>query len=1068
MKRLLPIVALPLLVAIAAGILFACSQTPTSVPVRTFERAQRMDVVCLRLFGNDGNPILPEGIEQENCSPVPSDVNGGGLQNQLFALVTQTTRGEVAVVDLSAGFIVDQNRGVPGINFLPVGAIPTDIVAAPDGKMAFVASAEPNKAAIYGISTQRILGDIAGRPKHPDGVVTLSSWPVCALPQNPGALAIVPRRPSAAATDAGAGEAGSDGGADAGPTTDTGPSYEIVAVLPGERRASAKVITIDPRPFLRGAKILTDEGPTLPGGSLEPCDKFITSAVELSGEDILPASFKKGPKWDDGVKWVDGGVDLDCKGPQPATACGVACKCIASDAGVAQPADAGNTDGGDAGPAPTPVDAGACNDTTDAGDLPLELGPVDPPRLVAVARDDQTLFIADEGVPLIHVVDLSTPGDVRELPPFLATSLVDPSRVVSVRSLAISPPTRDFKRFLYAVDRKEGSLMVFEITDIANTPRSPMVRPHPELNPFQPPDRLAFNAPAVAVTFARHDFPLARIGQVREVNAKSGVLCNPNPNVKTQGEGQRANDFGFYYRADKGEPDVALGPSRLRGIFAMVTLSDGQIVAIDVDDWDSPCRRPENLAAGQTQAIDGGTVPASVSDLATPQPAPGDGDLDPYHAPVAATGSTTNESFFPVTAPHRVRSAAFLRDDPRTGRHIPFLAAAPTVDRNGTPLPLIGEGSDLTPRIHPTALGPSQVVDDNGVRFSFEVPEVHFDSDWTVQYEGALLGFEGVSATLETNDADQSVIMRQPQARFCSQGVEDWGVSGDRANQIIAELAASQRPGYPERIDRRMVDYVQVVDDILPADDPYWTLNDERQCWGGLNEPQRRHDVCINAYGQSATGIEQSLERDFPVLEAYEDRLVLGRFATVPPNQSREIVYKDASNAAHMRLMRCCFHHQVRFRVRAGSQWLATALNGVGMLNHIARGDGGRCVQSCDPREKLLNARAPSLPNAPPGTAAPLRDSVLAMRNPAFSFFIQNGTREGRDAVPQRDTLWRFAARGQFLPLVINLASQTNAVNPQSMRFIETLGQVAIVDASSQGLVLIDLGGVTVARAPYF
>jgi hypothetical protein len=555
MKRWVLFIALPLLVAIAAGILFACSQSPTSVPIRTFERAQRMDVVCLRLFDNEGSPIVPEGIEQENCSPVPSDLNGGGLQNQLFALVTQTTRGEVAVVDLSAGFIVDQNRGVPGINFLPVGAIPTDIVAAPDGKMAFVASAEPNKAAIYGISTRRILGDIQGRPKDPDGPVTLSSWPVCALPQNPGALAIVPRRPPpGGAIDAGAGEAGAgaDGGADGGGTDggttapNAGPAYEIVAVLPGERRASAKVITIDPRPFLRGANVLTDGGPTLAGGSLEPCDKYITSAVELSGEEILPASFKKGPKWDDGVKWVDGGVDLDCKGPQAATACGVACKCLSpSDGGTA------TGDAGDAGPAPA-VDAGTCNDTSDAGEVPLELGPVDPPRLVAVARDDQTLFIADEGVPLIHVIDLSTPGDVRELPPFVATSLVDPSRVVSVRALAVSPPTRDYKRFLYAVDRKEGTLMTFDITDIATAARSPMVRPHPELNPFQPPDRLAFNAPAVAVAFARHDFPLARIGQVREVNAKSGVLCNPNPNVKEPGEGQRANDFGFYYRADRG------------------------------------------------------------------------------------------------------------------------------------------------------------------------------------------------------------------------------------------------------------------------------------------------------------------------------------------------------------------------------------------------------------------------------------------------------------------------------------------------------------------------------------
>jgi hypothetical protein len=125
-------------------------------------------------------------------------------------------------------------------------------------------------------------------------------------------------------------------------------------------------------------------------------------------------------------------------------------------------------------------------------------------------------------------------------------------------------------------------------------------------------------------------------------------------------------------------------------------------------------------------------------------------------------------------------------------------------------------------------------------------------------------------------------------------------------------------------------------------------------------------------------------------------------------------------------------------------------------------------VQSCDQRQELLAARVPSLPFAPPNAQAPTRDSPLALRSAAFSFFIQNGTRDGADFVPERGTLWRFSARGQFLPLVINLAATTNAVNPQSMRFVETLGQVAVVDASSQGLVLIDLASVNVARAPYF
>jgi hypothetical protein len=1043
---------------LAASLFFACSQAPTPVPLRTFERAQRMDVVCLRVFADDGSAIVPEGLTQENCSPVPSDVNGGGLQNQLFALVTQTTRGELAVVDLSAGFIVDQNRVVPGTNFLPVGANPTDVATAPDGRMAFVASAEANKAAIYGISTRRILGDIKDRPRDPDGPVTLSSWPVCALPQNPGALAVVPRRSSASSDP----DAGVDAGG-SGQTLET--TYELVAVLPGDRRSSAKIVTIDPKPFLRGASLAPPDGPVLAPGSLAPCP--ITSAVELAGEEALPDTFRAGPRWPDGVPYVDGGVDLDCKGPPRPSPCGlVPCKCLGLDAGGAGgsiDAGGGDPDGGAA------TDAGACAaGDPDAGDIALDLGPVEPPRLVAVARDDQTLFVADEGVPLIHVVDLSSPGQPRELPPFLATSIVDPSRVVSIRDLAVSPATRDYKRFLYAVDRKDGSLLVYDVTDVATAARTPMTRPHPELNPFQPPDRLVFAAPVVAVTFARHDFPLARIGAAREVNAKSGVLCNPNPNIATPPEGQRAGDFGFYYRADRGEPDVALGPARLRGVFAMVTLSDGQIVTIDVDDWDAPCRRPTDLR-GRSIDVDGGaplTVP--VSDLAVVPPEPAPGDLDAYHAPVAPPESVTNEAFFPVSAPHRLRSAAYLRDDPRTGRHVPYVSAAPVVEKLGTPLPLIGDKSEETPRIHPTAVerGVLAGANDNGVRFSFEVPDVHLDQDWTVTYEGALLGLDGVSGTLETQDGDQSIILRQPQAQFCSKGVEDWSASGDRANQIIGELASVGRPPYPERIDRRLVDYVQVIDDILPAEDPYWGLADERACWGDI-APASRHEVCVNAYGASAQGVEVGGERDFPILEAYDDNLVLGRFATLPPNQTREIVYKDPSNAGHLRLLRCCFHHQVKFKVRTGSQWLASG-SLVGVLNHMTRGEGGRCVASCDPKDALLNARAPALPFGPGALDPPVRDSALALRNPALAFFVQNGSRAGVDLLPERDTVWRFTTRGQFLPLVIDLAAQTFAVNPQSMRFVETLGQVAVVDASSQGLVLINLASIQLARAPYF
>ena len=59
--------------------------------------------------------------------------------------------------------------------------------------------------------------------------------------------------------------------------------------------------------------------------------------------------------------------------------------------------------------------------------------------------------------------------------------------------------------------------------------------------------------------------------------------------------------------------------------------------------------------------------------------------------------------------------------------------------------------------------------------------------------------------------------------------------------------------------------------------------------------------------------------------------------------------------------------------------------------------------------------------------------------------------------------------RGGFSPLTIPLTGNTAAaVIPQSMRFIASLGQLAVVDGAQQGLVLIDLNTVNFAHNPYF
>ena len=1014
-----------LLVIACAAILFACSQTPTSVPVRTFERAQRMDVACLRLYDSPGpddppnlfRPREPIGRPQNECQPTPTTLDGQAFDKQLFAFVTQSTRGELAVVDLSAGLLVDQSRATPGINFIPVGALPTDVAATPDGKMVFVASAETNKPAIYGIPTRRILGDTAGFPRDPSPL-SIGSWPVCALPQNPGAISVVPRKATIAGGDAGA-DAGAAGG-------EIAQQYDLVVVLPGDRLHTAKVLTLDPRPFRRGglkrdekdptkldypsdtsdgdAPTLND-GPVLEPGSLRPCADLAVSAVELVGADVVPPSFTRGPKWDDGVKYVDGGVDLTCKRPAPAEGCGLPPCCAATtpaaDGGTDASADSGTSaDGGAACEPLGPKDAGA---------IPLQLGPLDPPRLVAMARLEQFLFIADEGTPFIHVLDLSTPSAPRELPPFLATSLADPSRAVRIKDLAISPPTREYKRFMYGVDSIDGSLIVYDVTDPVTAQRTPQLRPHPELNPFQPADRVAFNSPVVAVAFARHDLPLARIGtSVTSGAAASGLLCNPNPRVApAAGSVTPATDLGFYYRADRADPGQSIGPRRLRGIFAFATLATGQVVTINVDDWDSPCRRPVDMSR-------------DVSDVALAQPELG--DTDPYHVPsfpAGSEGAVTNEAFFPMSAPHSLRSEVLITDNSVSGNQLPRIVSTPTVSSNGVILPRIGIGSEDTPGL--------------SVRFSLDEAQVHVDQDWFLAFEAPIPGFDGLPASVVTKDKYASLILDQPQARFCSKGVEDWARGIERTKLVNADLAkrgvdpVTQQPyALPVGTERWMTDYVQLTEDLLDPNDGYWGLDQsqsDQSCWEGplaTASGPIRHDACARTYGAFAN--DQKPTRDFPIVEAYDDRVVLGRFYT-PADRHREVVYTDPSNASDLKLMQCCFHHQVRFRVRTGQLWSAVAQTpgggggGLGFFSHLTTDSSGRCVSSCDTRESLLNGRLATLPSGFDTTLVD-KSSPIALRNPMFSAIMVSGTSRRE---PVRDTTYGFTTRGQFRALTVTL-----------------------------------------------
>ena len=1135
-------------VAVAVGGMNAsCSQTPTNVLVRTFELAQKVDVVCMQINDANGVGLLGGPIPgpEDNCAPVALNTSGAPLPYHLFAAVTQLARGELAMVDLTAGFVVDEDKTTPGINFIPVGSIPTDVKVSPDAQMTYVSSADPAKPAIYGIPNRRALGDLLGTPAP--APLQLTDLVSCALPQPPQTLAISTR---------------ADG------------TYVLVATLAAFSGSPAAVATIDPTSMIEGAGV-SDAGAGSTPGTLPPCVILGSTALASS----VPSSWTPGPAWPDGVPYVDGGVNLTGTAPSPGPACSAPSGSGAGDGGDTGDAGASEAGAADAGPGPT-ADAGTAGE---AGN-PLVLGPTSSPYPTAtVMRDDiPILYVADNGLPVIHVIDLTDPTQPVEAPPLLATSMLEPSRQVSVGQLALSPPTRDYKRYLYAVDTDPGTVMVFDVTDPGSAVRVPMQRPHPELNPFVVPDRLAFSAPVATLAFVQHDWPLPSPSDgPTPVHQYSGLLCNPNPNAHP--DPTTFNDKGAYFRADEAaviqsSGTVANFPSRLRGVFGFVTLSNGTIVVIDVDDWDAPCRRPDPMVTDSLTGV-----------LDVPEVAPTDtSDLDPYHAPqtyqasINESAATTLEAFFPVTAPHRMRSNFLLRNDPTSGLHVPnLIAPALLFDINGTPLATTGTQGLANPVMLPAPLppgfldpsriqnptepdpnnqtvavpglaqasqqgkSPSPIVPGTGeapadIRISFDDPTAHIDQDWTVTYEGPIPTVNGVTVDIASFDDYRTLTLASgynppdggaeagnaPSPAFCFRGIEDWSVGQQRANAVLDALktAGLPAPGGPDvqgnpTLPQWTSDYVEFSDDLLLNTDAYWTIPSANttpgatvnDCWDDpLADPpdntsptsshaQDRFNACFQTF-DSQVNDDTHYGRDFPIIEAYDDHLVLGRFGWFPtppagdggagqdagvgttvgeqPN-NRVVVGPDDSNKTFLRFARCCFHHQGNFKVRTGGEWVANGST-VGLLHHVVRDPAThRCVLSCDPADSLKNARAFDVPwSTPPDCTSPAlpasldRNSPLAMRNPMFSFVMWSGCTPlvaNDHTETARDMQWRFSMRGGFSPLTVSITQgTTTAVSPQSMRFIDSLGQLAVVDGSPQGLVLIDLNSLAFAHNPYF
>lgn len=640
---------------------------------------------------------------------------------------------------------------------------------------------------------------------------------------------------------------------------------------------------------------------------------------------------------------------------------------------------------------PAPSVGGCAPDVVD--DTPFAFDGA--PLPAAMEFDGGTLYVADRRTPLIHRLDVSDPCDPRQGVPLLARSSEEPTRVVTTRAIALSPLTIDFKRYLYAIDDIDSSIMTFDVSDDATT-ILPLKRPNAARNPFQPDDRLRVQAPPREIVIVQH-----QTDDVDDVTG-SGIpeRCDPDPDSTSPGTSYQ----------------TTVGPQLLRGVFAFAVMGSGDVLVIDVDDYDAPCRGPvnDNVLFGC------------------------DGNAASNAEPLA----TTAEYSCNVVSPHQIRSVRYLLQDENVATTQPGLQTLPLLFEVNGGVSELSDDPDIGPRMRATtpdvapptfalAVGTdlenldtetgllrnaSGEVDpsEHVLVANLEDPRAHIvNQNWTVTYEGGLPGFSGRFATLEDLGGGQFQLFDAGN-QFCGRGVHSQAA-------VQAMLEGEGQSAVSAGQDAQlMADYVQIISATPVENDPYW--DGQTEC--GFVQ-------CANEYGEPD---EPQFARDFRIVEATENT-----FDLVPRQDQPKVPLK------------CCFPSLVEFHVRVGRQWMVHG-DAVGLLHHVVTNDDGVCRDSCNSDLELLNGR---VREAPPG---PVNDSdLLAFKNPFFRFAINEGSSE-------RDSQFRFTSRGAFPSLVLSTETNDPDVQPQAATFLAPTGELVVSDGSLEGITLIDLASLAVTR----
>lgn len=503
----------------------ACDEDQILTTTRNLNRPGPLALVCAGRSGDGGTAI---GLSPSRCTTDAGTVDG--VKGTLYGFVANTAKGEVAVFRPGAtstiDLLVDLDKGSPGYGFIPVGSRPTDLVASKDGCLVVTANSGSCDLAL--IDVPAVMDVAASLRKKPSGsvvsrlvITTASGRPLRARPQE---VLLVPStdKPKAKETDV--------------CTTTTGlrayvtfPTCNLVAEVDLK---SGKI---------KQGLVLHSDGTVSRND-----DPGCAAECTLSGDDKL--------------------LDMGAPDQRPLD------QKVKPDA----PRDAGIKDGAppDAGDSGSGKDGGAADIKPAKPDLPADAGPSDlkvshlgvlPHGMALHTLSDTSarLYVSSAGAGFIWALDVQDDK-----------FLLNPGKLLleggpTTTRLKLSPKPRNAKvgRYLYAI-ANDRTVRVFSLA-------------------AAPGQECETQLDLAKITDKEVALEKAGCFVVSDATRKLRKVTATGPGLAFGARAPMDVEFitSPLWQVDATLLDTRAQTTPLQGIYAMISVSDGLIYVVDVEDW---------------------------------------------------------------------------------------------------------------------------------------------------------------------------------------------------------------------------------------------------------------------------------------------------------------------------------------------------------------------------------------------------------------------------------------------------------------------------------------------------